>query len=222
MVKRNNFRSYLTPLILIAANSIPLIGLIIWDWDTFMILILYCSETFIIGIYNFLEILLAQKTHWGFNIFMSLFFLIHFNTFVLVQTVFVVVFSSMNISELNNSVPDEADGLIEITEQSEALLNNPYLIESIAALIISHGFSFLFHYLGGKEFQRAEAGKLMLEPYGRIIVQQLTVIFVGFAILIFASTAKALLVLLVVLKIIMDLRAHIKQHRKFNSKLQIQ
>jgi ABC-type protease/lipase transport system fused ATPase/permease subunit len=221
-VELKNYQSYLTPFILTAANTIPLIGLIMWDWDAFTILILYCIETFIIGVYNFFKILLAQKTNWGFNIFLAVFFLIHFNIFVLVQTVFVVIFSSINISELNGSVSEESEAFNELIQQSETLVNNSFLIESIAALILSHGFSFIFHYLAGKEFITAEAGKLMTEPYARIIVQQLTVILGGFAILKFTSSATFLLILLVVLKTILDLRAHIKQHKRLRSKLQSQ
>ncbi|MHC5091316.1 MAG: DUF6498-containing protein [Planctomycetota bacterium] len=48
-------------LALLAANTIPLFGVLFFNWDSFSIVILYWAETFIIGFYNVLRMLLAKK-----------------------------------------------------------------------------------------------------------------------------------------------------------------
>lgn len=205
------YRRYYSPLLLIFANLVPLIGVFLWNWSVFTILLLYCSETFIIGIYNFFKIILAKKSHLGLNIFLSIFFLFHFNFFVLTQTVFVVVFAQADFSN-ENLTESEA---FELVDKMENTLTDKYLLESLIALVVSHGFSFFYHYLVGGEYRKATANALMFDPYRRIVIQQLTVIFGGFALLWLASSVKVLLVLLVGLKVFFDLRAHFKQHQKY-------
>lgn len=213
---RNLFREnrkYLSPAVLVLANLVPVVGVLFWNWEVFIILLLYCTETFIIGLYNFFKILLARKSHWGLNIFLSIFFLFHFNLFVLVQTVFVVVFSQIDVAELSSETEENQD-FTEVIGAAETYMADQYLRESVLALIISHGFSFFVNYLVGGEFRRADAGKLMLAPYGRIVVQQLTVIFGGFALLLFSVSADVFLVMLILLKTGLDMRSHFRQHQK--------
>ncbi len=52
-----------TPLIaLIAANTIPLFGVFIFGWDVFDILLIYWLESGVIGFYNILKMIKANKT----------------------------------------------------------------------------------------------------------------------------------------------------------------
>jgi hypothetical protein len=81
----------------------------------------------------------------------------------------------------------------------------------LAVLVGSHLFSFLWNYLYRGEYRRARLTRLMAQPYGRVIVLHMAIIFGGFAATMLGSPLWALLVL-VALKIALDVRAHVKEH----------
>jgi hypothetical protein len=81
-------------------------------------------------------------------------------------------------------------------------------------LFVSHGISFVHNYLVGGEFRRAGVQSLMTQPYGRIVVLHVTILLGGFLMMALKSPALGL-VLLVVLKILLDLRAHLAERVKF-------
>ena len=66
--------------------------------------------------------------------------------------------------------------------------------------------------IGEGEYLKANPMKLMQQPYGRVIVFHITIIAGGFLVTILQSPIVGLL-LLVVLKIGLDLRSHLREHR---------
>jgi hypothetical protein len=68
--------------------------------------------------------------------------------------------------------------------------------------------------LGEGEYRRASLDKLMFQPYGRIAVLHLTILGGGILMLALDSPTVGL-VLLVILKIGLDLSAHLKERRRF-------
>jgi hypothetical protein len=81
------------------------------------------------------------------------------------------------------------------------------------ALVVSHGISFYSNFLGRKEYVGRKAQEQMAEPYKRIIVLHVTIIFGGWFIMLLRSPVPAL-VLLIALKTAVDLRAHRREHGK--------
>ena len=80
-----------------------------------------------------------------------------------------------------------------------------------AVLAASHAFSFAWNYLHRGEFRGASPKALMARPYGRVMVLHMVIIVGGFGALALGSPLWALL-LLVILKTALDLRAHVKEH----------
>jgi hypothetical protein len=71
--------------------------------------------------------------------------------------------------------------------------------------------------VGEGEYLRASPTQLMQQPYGRVIVLHITILAGGFLVTILQSPLVGL-VLLVGLKIGLDLRSHLREHRRmFNS-----
>ena len=73
------------PLIsLLAANAVPLVGVLFFWWDAFGIVLLYWSENVAVGFYNILKIAFVKvkepKEHLG-KLFMIPFFMVHFGGF---------------------------------------------------------------------------------------------------------------------------------------------
>lgn len=82
---------------------------------------------------------------------------------------------------------------------------------AILALVISHGFSFIYNVILGQEYRRTDPETLIFGPYRRVVVLHLTIILGAFASLAFRQSATSL-VLLVVIKTILDARAHLREN----------
>ena len=52
-------------LILIAANLVPLVGVIFWDWDAFVLLMLYWLETAVIAFWTVVRIATLPRASLG-------------------------------------------------------------------------------------------------------------------------------------------------------------
>jgi hypothetical protein len=84
---------------------------------------------------------------------------------------------------------------------------------ALLALFVSHAYSFFVNFLGRREYRGRTIGDQMSEPYARIIFMHLVLIFGGFLVLLLGDPMPVL-VLVIVLKIWMDLRAHRKQRMR--------
>src|SRR5215218_6748545 len=99
-------RQTLSALFLIAVNTVPLLGVLIFDWSLFSIVFLYWIENGIVGFFNVLKIAWARKpasSEGRFTIngrpagrasklFIIPFFIFHYGMFWTVHGVFVIVF----------------------------------------------------------------------------------------------------------------------------------
>ncbi|HEX5218205.1 MAG TPA: DUF6498-containing protein, partial [Verrucomicrobiae bacterium] len=74
-----------------------------------------------------------------------------------------------------------------------------------------HGFSFAYNYIIGGEYRTTSLPALMVQPYGRVIVLHVAILGGGFLVMALGSPVAGL-ALLVLLKIALDVRAHLKQH----------
>lgn len=189
---------------LIIANLVPLYGALVLGWNIFAIVLSYCLETFAIGVFHVFK-MLAAKEGGVLKFFMVPFFIFHYNMFVLVQTFFVVIFMSKK-----NSHQDQNDGHYEQLVDN-AVIDNWWWFPLI--LMVSHLFSFFFNYIGKKEYKTKNVMDMMIEPYGRIFIQQFTVIGGAFLMIALGSPI-GLLLILIVLKIAVDLISHIKEHNQ--------
>ncbi len=87
---------------------------------------------------------------------------------------------------------------------------------AILGLVISRGISFATNYLGKGEYKNLTAPQLMAQPYGRIVVLHLAIIGGGFLVMVLHSPVLGLL-LLVGLKTLLDLAAHLRERVKFST-----
>ncbi|MCH2042841.1 MAG: DUF6498-containing protein [Saprospiraceae bacterium] len=181
-------------------NLLPIFGVVFLGWSAFEIILMYCLETIIIGGFNVFKMLFSGNGGWMKVIFIP-FFMVHFNMFAFVQTLFVILFFA---AEHQAS-----------TEEIRAVLFSDSTSVGWFLLVLggSHLFSFLYNYLWRGEYKNTTVNGLMISPYGRIFIQQFTVIFGG-ALIIMYDSPLGMLVLLVILKTILDLIAHIREHKR--------
>lgn len=186
---------------LVLANAVPLVGVLFFGWDLANVMVLFWAESAVIGVYNVAKML----TMGGLRaIPLALFFTVHYGMFMLVHLVFVLVLTQPG--GIFESGPD--DGPFALLPD---LLTVSFAV-AIAALFVSHGISFVVHFLIGAERPK-KLNELMGAPYGRIVVMHITIIL-GAALTLVLGSNVVLLVLLVILKLAADIWAHRRSHRK--------
>jgi hypothetical protein len=198
-------------LILVLANLLPIFGVVFLGWKVFPILFLYWAENVIVGLFNVVKMAWASPAN-GNSIVAKLaiipFFCFHYGLFTFVHGVFVVLVFGGLEGEIGE--PDLSFILSSLV--------NTGIILGIITLFISHGLSFGINYLGKKEYNEVKLNTLMSQPYGRVVVLHVIIIFGGFLIA-FLGSPEIGLVLLVVLKLGIDILAHLRQHARGSASL---
>ena len=193
--------NYLSVFVLIAVNLFPIFGVAYFGWNIFEIVILYVLETFIIGIFNAIKMFFVKGNQ---KFVMIPFFLFHFNFFIAIQTVFVVMLLG---TEGDSSFLD-GDGLTNFVET----ISKKDIQLSLGILAISHIFSLYHNFYRKRLFEKHQLGYFFGAPYKRIFVQQFVVILGAWVGLLF-NTPIVYLILLVVFKTAIDMRTHIKMNK---------
>jgi len=190
---------------LVAANVMPLAGILFLGWDVRLVLFVYWAENVVVGFYNVLRIALHRpddaKAAGPGRAVMAVFFTVHFGLFCLGHGVFLAAFAGLD--EAAAQIASAADGL--------AWFWNSGFAWAVIALMLSHGVSFVHHYIIGGERRTATVEQLMLRPYGRIVLLHVTLI-VG-AIPVIVLGLAGLVVMLVLLKTGLDIWLHEYSHR---------
>jgi hypothetical protein len=200
----------LTPsaVVLILANFIPIYGVAFLGWEVFPIVLLFWFENVVIGFYNALKMAFARPTdvgRWIGKVFMIPFFSFHYGMFCFVHGIFVVVLFGQGTME---SLDDPGVGMFV------AALSGAGVLWAALALFLSHGFSFAWNYVRRGEYRRATLENLMKQPYARVVVLHVVIIASGFLVMALGVPAVGL-ILLVLLKIGVDLKAHLKERSRF-------
>ncbi len=190
--------------LLIAANLVPVVGVARGGWNIFDILFIYWAESAIIGVFNVLKMLTANEkdgppfiVSFILKLILCVFFTVHFGGFMAAHGAFLYF-----ISEEMTKIPIDPINLLRSTGFA------------LVSLLISHGYSFFANYLVGGEREKASADQLMMQPYARIFVMHLTIIFGMMATMIFGQ-AQAMLLVFVALKTGVDLYSHMRERKKF-------
>lgn len=212
-------------LALVAANTIPIFGAILFGWSIFSLMFLFWLENVIIGVLNVARFVGAAPSHGeespvpgagralllAGQLFMAGFFVVHYGGFCTGHGVFVFALFG---KDAGVSVPNgPADG---IRVAAKILVDHKLLIAA-ACIFVSHLFSLCYNYFYKGERYGADLGTIMMRPYGRIIVLHITIILGAVPVMILGSPIWAL-VLLVLLKTIVDLKAHLMERSKLKGK----
>ena len=194
-----------TVVVLVLANLLPIYGVLFLGWEVFPILLLFWTENVIIGFFNILKMAIcspASPGRWVAKLFMVPFFTFHYGMFTLVHGIFIIaLFGGPLFTQ--TEIPD-----LTVLQQ---VIGTYGLLFGFLSLFLSHGVSFAVNYIGKGEYKQAGLSTLMMQPYGRIVMLHLTIIFGGLLVSAIGSPTAGL-VLLVVLKMAIDILAHLKSH----------
>lgn len=194
---------------IILSGLYPVIGVMYFGWDIQTILFLYWFENIIAGFWNIQKMRIAELpiANKDFvtpsdreysivekNMMIIMAFIFHFGIFTFAHGMFLkFVFLK--------------DFLLTIS-----------LIPAILATFTSYGLDYFFNYIKKKEYMFVSSDEQMKEPYVRIIVMHLTIIFGAFLITKVGETNIWPLIVLVLLKVIIDVVANILNDKKWLSK----
>lgn len=190
----------LSTLALVAANLVPLAGALLGIWSAYDLLLLFWAENVVIGLFQVLRMgaVLVLRREYAVIVLIP-FFIVHYGMFAFAHGSFVTTLLAP---------PEEAS-----LEAAVAVLLSPSgLLWGLLALLASHGFSYVANFLGAGEWREVAPKELMLQPYARVVVLHIVIIFGGVLAMALGEPAVAL-ALLVVLKIGVDIVAHRREHR---------
>ena len=206
---------------LLAANAIPLFGVLFLNWDAFYVVLLYWTENIVVGFYNVLKMMFAAVprpvAHLG-KLFLIPFFIVHYGGFTAIHGFFVLALFHKDAQGPPMGGTDWPCFLVFVQMLFNVIrymysVIPPQVRFAVLALFISHGVSFVQNYLIKREYATAKPDKLMGSPYGRVVVMHIAILAGGFLTMAVGSPAP-LLVILVGLKTILDVSLHNRSHKK--------
>lgn len=184
-------------------------------------MLLYWVENGIIGFFNVLKIIKADApSPEGISLTVNgrpasslgktglvPFFIFHYGMFWVVHGVFVFVFFGFPGVMFGGSNPSSptSGGIFSVNLGGVSL--------AAVTIFASHAVSFFLNFIGEREYLTVSAAEQMFEPYSRVIVLHLTIIGGGMLAELLGAPVAAL-VIMVLLKIAVDLWAHLREHRK--------
>lgn len=190
--------------LLVLANLVPLAGVWLWDWDVFLLLLLFWCENVIIGLFGIARLVVSAKSETVFHgLFLPLFFMVHFGGFMFGH--FLVLFG------MYEGFVEDGGRQVEASDYYLTVLEDLNWI-AILALFISHGWSFVENFMGRREHENLSPMQAMGLPYKRMMITHIALILGGFF-LIERGQPLAGLVFLVLLKIGLDVTFHRREHK---------
>lgn len=230
-------------IVLVAANLVPLAGVLLWDWRVFEVVLLYWAENLCIGAINVLKMIVANPD------------------------LSKVLGKFAEVAERGGGCVEEREGFpvgniansaetIEVVHHTAKLFLVPFFcvhygifclvhgafvvallsgggpfsgggrigqlsqevfngpfLLSVLVLGGSHLVSFFLNFLGRGEYRKTTLPQLMARPYGRIVVLHLAILGGAFA-TVLLGTPVVLLLLLIGGKILLDLKMHLLERKK--------
>ena len=193
--------------LLIAANLLPLVGVLLWDWDVFFLLLLFWCENVIIGLFGIARLVVAGTTENTFEgLFLPIFFLLHYGGFMFGH--FMVLFGLYS-NNIGGDVP------VVPADYYRLVVENLSWV-AILALFVSHGWSFIENFMGNQEHDNLTPNQAMALPYRRMMITHIALLLGGFF-LMEKGQPLAGLVLLILMKIGLDLTFHRREHKRLGA-----
>lgn len=212
---------------LILANLVPLAGVLLLEWSVLEILLLYWAESVIIGVVNVLRMARSQSENVlagmvpqvanrqvpeemmkkmpranmaAIKLFLIPFFIVHYGGFCYGHLMAVIGLFS-------------GSGLSGGVKNSLTQAWQPEFWIAVFAIAASHLYSYATNFIGKGEFKNISVAALMHRPYGRIIAMHIAIVL-GAGLVMWLGTPVPMLMILIVTKIVLDLRLHASERAK--------
>jgi hypothetical protein len=174
------------------------VGVLALGWDLAAVLLLYWAESGVIGLSSAAKMVVVGR--WR-ALLMVPFFVFHFGFFMFGHLLFILLVFVARLPE---------GGAGEVVAVAGVVRD---VLPAVVALLLAHAGSFWVNFLRGGERYGTTVEALMVAPYLRVFLMQV-VLVVGGAVALWLRTPQPALVLLVILKVVVDLRAHRKKRAR--------
>ena len=212
---------------LIVANTTPLFGVLLLDWRVFDILVLYWTESVIIGVINVMRMIRCRSDNLmtgmipgvrrkeipqevmqqipsgaftAIKFFIIPFFIIHYGAFCFGHLMAVLSFFG------DDNMPQATTSALQYFWARE------YWI-AVVAIAASHLYSYFVNFIAQGEYRNTNLLHLMQRPYGRILVMHIAIIL-GAGLIMWAGTPLPMLLVLIGAKIVLDLKLHYRERAR--------
>jgi hypothetical protein len=221
-------------IVLVIANLLPLAGVLWFRWEVVDILLLYWTESVIIGVINVLRMIASQSGNIisglipaagrvppvGRELLATAMEQVDLQISMTAIKTFMIAFFIVHYSMFCYGHLSAVVGLFSsqglsgsVGNSIPALANTSFWI-SVIAIAVSHLFSYFKNFLGKGEFKRVSLVTLMHRPYGRIMVMHVSIIFGAGGAMLLGNPLPILLVLIIA-KTLLDFRMHNKERQSF-------
>lgn len=165
-------------ILLIVANLIPVYGVWFLGWSAVEVFIVYALETLIIGMLTLLKmavVTFTRRKHLWYNnntatevsgLFFMVFFTIHYGLFAAVQNGI--------FSQVANITPP-GSGMLHFFFHWYEYINKDIGM-MLSAFVVGYLAKSFVPFIVTGEYKTVSMTRLMFQPYGRIFIQQITVI----------------------------------------------
>ncbi len=166
---------------ILAANLIPVFGVLVWGWSAGLLMLVYWLENVVIGLFNAARMIAAGAGQGMAGLLSCLFvvpfFVVHYGGFCAVHGVFVWTMFGQGL-ESAAGVPDPFSAQF----LPALFATQPGLWAALATIVIWQGLLFVV-FLASSEYRNTDPMTEMAAPYGRIIVLHVTILAGGFIVL---------------------------------------
>jgi Family of unknown function (DUF6498) len=182
----------------VAANAIPVAGVLLFGWQALPLLVFYWIENVVIGAVNVAKILIAGVTKDVVQRILAFvlapFFILHYGLFCFVHGIF--VFAMFTMSDTIHAGVEPTTESFDLTGRVLGMLQGDSdLLWSVVALCVIQLGAFAIFWVGGRRWRDVDAVRQMFEPYGRIVVLHLTIFIATIPVLLIGQPMLAVLVL---------------------------
>ena len=199
--------------ILILSNLVPLLGILFWGWDVFVLLCLYCLETAVIGFWTIMRAATMSRdpgSAAGRSIAGSLalagFFTVHSGLFMSVHMLFIF---SLFAGPWANRIHDARDFIRLVVIGKDLWIPLLALFAGQGAIFINDAVN---RFVFAKTPASTDTGEIMGGFYQRIVIMHVAIL--GGAFIVQAIGTTAPLIILVLLKIAIEIRFQMKAQSK--------
>lgn len=167
-----------------AANLIPVFGVVFLGWDAVQILILYWAENVLLGLLTIPRLVVASRDKPGAALFLAGFFTVHYGLFCLAHLFFAMLL-----------IGDVADRGGTMVGAVLAIVRQPGFQWAVAALAVLNLATQIREWWWPGRWRDADPKVEMFRPYGRIFVLHLTVLIGAGMVMSFGGPTGAVLIL---------------------------
>lgn len=206
-------------LAIVLSNLIPLWGVLFRGWDVFAIMLLFWLENLVIGVFNVCRLIAVPSYKGGISIYVYKlvlipFFIFHYGVFLLAHGGFIfVLFCPEFVKKGDALAVNDHLSLSQFWTLLRAFVP-PAIPVALAAMVVSHGVSFVSNFLMQGECRLTSVDALMTAPYRRVAVLHVTLIAAA-VIVVGIGEPKLVIAAFVVLKIVMDVMGHRAERTRY-------